>query len=177
MSINLNTPRKVIFACIYGIAYGFFIALSPIGSFFHTEYCYDLGGEDFFLGRMQLVTSICAALAFYALTSITTKGWKGFLKTIAVSFLCFYLFSIFEIYQYIGHNSCFVPKYPDFITVKFFIWVLFFSVMLTVPTTIIFMPVWLVSKMLFNPVRRVLKPILSKVFPKKNFISLDLKEK
>jgi hypothetical protein len=37
--------------------------------------------------------------------------------------------------------------------------------------------VWLVSKMLFNPVRRVLKPILSKVFPKKNFISLDLKEK
>jgi hypothetical protein len=167
MNINLNAPEKCVFACVYGIAYGFFIGFSPIGRFFYIEYCYDMGSEDFLLGRMQLVMSICAALAFYALTSLTIKGWKGFLKTTAVSFLCFYLFSIIEIYHYIRHNPCFVPKYPDYITVQFFIWVLVISVAFTVFPSIIFMPVWLVSKF-----------VLALLFAAKDdFLKLDLSAK
>ena len=176
MSIKLSNSSKVVFASMFGIAYGFFIGLSPLGRFYRMGYCYEPGEKLFQYARMQLVTSICGAIAFYFLTSLKIKGWKGFLKTIAVSYLCFIPYSVVYLYKFIS-NPCFNGKLPDDINAKFLTWALSLLVLIAALSTLIFVPVWIVSKIIGKLALIISKPILGRVFSKKEFISLDLKEK
>ncbi len=144
-----KTFEKVFFALIFGAAYGLFIGLSPLGHFYGSEYCYDMGSDEFLFGLKQLVISICAALAFYTLTFLTIRRWKGLLKTIAVSYLCLYLYAIFDIYHDIRHDPCFLPPNSADIAGKFLIKILTISLVITAFSTIIFVPVLLVYKRIF----------------------------
>lgn len=177
MSIKSSNPGKVVFASMFGIAYGFFIGLSPLGDFYRVEYCYDAGEELFLYGRMQLVTSICGAIAFYFLTSLKIKGWNGFLKTIAISYLSFIPYSVFNLFQFISHNPCFNWKLPEGINANYLAWVLSFLLFITALSMLIFLPVWIASKIIGKLALIISKPILGRVFSKKRLISLDLIEK
>lgn len=162
-----KTFEKVFFSLIFGAAYGLFIGLSPLGHFYGKEYCYDLGNDEFLLGSRQSVLSICAALAFYTLTFLTIKRWKGLLKTIAVSYLCLFLYAIFHIYHDIRHDPCFLPPNPADITGKFLVEILFISLVITAFSTIICVPMLLVYKR-----------ISARFFAEKDdFLKLDLNAK
>jgi hypothetical protein len=143
-----KTSEKVVLALIFGVAYGLLIGLSPLGNFYRKEYCYDMGGDEFLFGLKQMVLSICAALAFYKLTFLTINRWKGLLKTIAVSYLCFYLYAIFHIYQDIRHDPCFLPPNPADITGEFLVQVLLISLIITTFSTVIFLPALFVCKLI-----------------------------
>jgi hypothetical protein len=168
MNFNFKkTVGKISLALIFGAVYGLFIGLSPLGNIYVKEYCYDLGGDEFLFESKQIVMSICAALAFYTLTFLTIKGWKGLLKTIAVSYLCLFLYAIFHIYYDIRHDPCFLPWNPTDITGEFLIKVLFISLVITTASTIILVPTLIVCKR-----------VLARLFAEKDdFLKLDLNAK
>jgi hypothetical protein len=68
------------------------------------------------------------------------------LKTIAVSYLCLYLYAIFHVYQDVRHDPCFLPQNPADITGTFAVRVLLISLVMTALSTLIFVPALLVCK-------------------------------
>lgn len=162
-----ETSEKLVFSIIFGAIYGLFIGLSPLGRFYSSQYCFDLGDEEFLFGSRQVVLSICAGLAFYTLTFLTINRWKGLLKTIGVSCLCLFLYAIFHIYQNILENPCFFPGKSAAVTGELLTKILIISTVITVFSTIICVPMLL-----------IFKRILVRFFDRKDdFLKLELNTK
>ncbi|HEX3102725.1 MAG TPA: hypothetical protein VHQ01_13065 [Pyrinomonadaceae bacterium] len=106
---SIKTSHKILAAFGFGGGYWVLIGLTPLGYAFEGVDCWDLGAEPFLFGRDQLVLSVCAAISFLAISFLTISGWKGVLKTIAVTYFCFQIYTVFAVQDYIFHYQCFFP--------------------------------------------------------------------
>jgi hypothetical protein len=105
----MRVPEKIVFAVMFGVIFGLFLTLTPLGDVFKPIDCWDYQ-EDFLFSKDQLALVFCAALAFFIQTLAKTGGWKGFFKTIAVSYLCFQPYSLVAVYDAVYSKQCFFPK-------------------------------------------------------------------
>src|SRR4051812_43748397 len=109
---TIQVVRNLIFAIIFGAMYWWFLEfIQPAVVDYKFSCCVRCGNILF--DREQPILAFCAALSLLIFAFLNISGWKGILKTLAVSFSCFYLYWVFT--YFMAHpvrRECTALNYP-----------------------------------------------------------------
>ena len=88
-----RTIKNLVLVIVFGAVFWMFLELLQTTvvnlRFGCCERC-----ENILFAREHLILALCAMLSFLAAARLKTKGWKGILKTLAVSSLCFQIYFV-----------------------------------------------------------------------------------
>src|SRR5689334_10386499 len=107
---NIRTKQIVLqslFALAFGAGFWLLLeALQPeiVNRIYNCGYCDRCA--NILYDREQLVLAFCAGLAFLAVAFLKLRGFKGVLKTLAVSFLCFQIYSLSTAWSVARAEEC-----------------------------------------------------------------------
>lgn len=107
---------KLLHAVAFGALFCSLLTFTPLGNlFFRPVDCWD-SQDNFWFSSHQYGLIFSATLAFFVRSVMEIRGWRGFLATFAVAFLCFQFFSLAAIYDVIYVRHCYFPQ-SDFIEI------------------------------------------------------------
>ena len=83
-----RTIKNLVLVIVFGAVFWMFLELFQTAIINLRFSCCERCGNILF-AREQLILALCAMLSFLGAALLKIKGWKGVLKTLAVSVLCF----------------------------------------------------------------------------------------
>lgn len=163
---EIGLPGKIGFALIFGAVFGLLLTFTPLALVFKPVDCWD-SQDDFLYSWNQIGLIFSAVLAFFVQSMLKIRGWKGFFKTIAATYLCFQVFSLIAAYDVIYTQHCYYPLKLTAILKSYWGKTLFMWFVGAAFATIVCLPVLSVYK-------RILARIPAE---KEDFLKLDLNAK
>jgi hypothetical protein len=110
MMTKINYQKLLInssLAVTFGVIYWMFlenIQSAIVNRIYNCDFCDRCA--NILYDKEQIVLAFCAALALLVGGFLKMKGWRGVLKTIAVSYLCFQVYSLVTIWSVIRSEEC-----------------------------------------------------------------------
>lgn len=140
-----NPFKNLVFALIFGAIFCLLLTFTPLAVLFRPTDCWD-SQDDFLYSLNQLGLTTGACLAFFAQSFLKIQGWKGFLKTIAVLFLCFQAFSIASVFDDIYTQQCYFRQSLGEILSLYWTKILIVSLIKSALAMIVCLPVLIVYR-------------------------------
>lgn len=94
-------------AILFGAAYWLFLEfIQPeiVNRIYNCSFCERCA--NILYDKEQLVLAACAGLALFVAAFLKIRGFKGVLKIIAVSYLCFQVYSLLTIWSVVTSREC-----------------------------------------------------------------------
>ena len=108
---TIQVLKNLLFAVIFGALFWLFLELIQ-SAFVNSRFsCCERCGNILFDAE-QTILAFCAALSFFAVSFLKINGWKGVLKTLAVSFLCFQIYFLMTKWNASQSAECAALDYP-----------------------------------------------------------------
>ncbi len=104
--------KAFVLAVIFGAMFWLFLELIQTTVVNLRFSCCERCGNILF-DREQPILAFCAALSLLVFAFLKIKGWKGILKTLAVSFSCFLLYWLMTLVSGQNHEECSLLNYPN----------------------------------------------------------------
>ena len=112
MNIQIASILKnLVFAVIFGAMFWVFLELIQTAFVDSRFSCCERCGNILF-DREQVILAFCAMISFLLTAFLNFKDWKGFLKTLAVSFLCFQIYFLITKWSALQSAECSALNYP-----------------------------------------------------------------
>lgn len=108
----IQIPGKTFIAVLFGAAFWYFLENLQAAIVNYRFSCCDRCGNILF-DREQPVLAVCAGLSLLIFALLKINGWKGIVKTLAITFLCFYPYWLFTyILAHPVRQECTALNYP-----------------------------------------------------------------
>ena len=103
--------KNIVFAIVFGAMFWWFLEFIQTITVNYKFSCCERCGNILF-DREQPILAFCAALSCLILAFLKINGWRGILKTLAVTFACFYIYWLFTYISGHPRQECNALNYP-----------------------------------------------------------------